>query len=203
MTRTVSLDAFFAKYHPAYGVTWEGAFRVLTEGPDRAVVDDLIREYRRDGGFERPVRVHEGGCPDMYIAEGVCSGDPDCCPPAVENGMHRLTALHLMGEPSVEVESTPVDVPVDDEPDPLEVLIILGEGSQPADEATASLFSFRATPDLWVECDLWSWPGPNGLAAWYSGIPDEVIPQVVSGLTERLQAHGYHPLRVRASRDPW
>lgn len=149
-TWTAPATEIATAYRPAYpflpdrAATWDDTTCLLTgTAPARARLAELDADLVLNGQ-EEPVRVDPGGCdPD----DDECTGAPDCCPPRVLDGTHRLVAALLAGW----------DVTVTDEPHPggpgqaLTATDLVLRGAD--DGTTGAVFdqlSFRTDQGVWM-----------------------------------------------------
>lgn len=162
-TWTAPASEIVAKYRPPYPwsngdhPTWESTIQLLTSTEaDRARLDALRADIAANGQQES-VRLWPGGC-DPRDEE--CTGQPECCPPKVLNGTHRIAVALLAGG----------DVTVTDDPwpeqDGTEVCTITTVSYLPptdpdVDGEVFDLLSFRVSPDLWLTTSFASntWDG--------------------------------------------
>ena len=90
----ISLQQLFKKYEPAWGEDWE---TILNGYVGRPAVEELKKEYKTFGDFQYPVEVVEQ---EEFVDD---AGVKEIYEAAVVNGMHRIAALHQMGETEVRI----------------------------------------------------------------------------------------------------
>ena len=139
---------------PAHGRSWDEATAGLLSGRfSAATIESLVDEYRRGGGFEKPV---------LWVSDDEDGVD------RVLDGMHRMVAASLVNGVVGLHNGWLTDGP---EPDMVDVTFELdlpsaGEADV-MDMAFDLLRSFRLPAGPWVTADAMSGRGSTYEATWY------------------------------------
>lgn len=210
------LAAILEDYVPVYpheNPTWDANFKFMDNEPyDLAVVEELVRQAKRDGQFKEPVYLETWASRHYDDVESEDDEDEDVRPPSklrVLNGTHRVVAAYRAGLSHVlatfDIPPTPED---DDEAgeydaqdyfetdvmflDPIQTTY---EDDDEFDEFFSRVRSFPVDDDTWVVADMIS-TNDGGLHAsiyWDAPVPDAseareaIVKRIDEILYERLR----------------